>query len=91
MNLLFWGLTVSVVGKVLLVIGILRAHSVISHEHKIDDKVLKSFKFERWLTIAGLVLIVLGYSMEIYFYGFTTLLTCSGVECTDAINAALSQ
>ena len=60
MNLLFWGLTISVIGKVLLVIGLLMAHSEISHEHKIDKKVLKTFKTERVLTLLGIFLIVLG-------------------------------
>jgi len=89
MNLLFWGLTTSIVGKVLLAIGILKAHGVISHEHRIDAKVLKSFKLERVLTIVGLFLMVLGYAMEIYFYGFTPLLTCSGADCAGAVGATL--
>lgn len=90
-NLLFWGLTIGVVGKVLLAVGVLKAHSEIAHEHRIDNRVLRSFKLERTLTLAGLLLIVVGYAMEIYFYGFTPLLTCSGTECSAALNAAFSQ
>lgn len=88
MNLLFWGLTISVVGKVLLALGVLRAHGEIAHEHKIDAKVLASFRTERWMTIGGLFLIVVGYAMEIYFYGFTPLLTCEGQACAGAVGAA---
>lgn len=91
MNILFWGLTVSVVGKILLGIGILKAHGQISHEHRIDLKVLKSFQLERTLTLLGLGLIVFGYAMEIYFYGFTPLLTCSGADCAAAVSTAFSQ
>lgn len=91
MNLLFWGLTISVIGKVLLAVGILKAHGEISHEHRIDEKVLQTFKVERWLTIIGLFLIVAGYAMEIYFYGFTPLLTCFGEECSAAASVILSQ
>lgn len=91
MNLLFWGLTTGILGKVLLAVGVLRAHSEIAHEHGIDQKVLKTFKTERWLAFGGLTLMVLGYFMEIYFYGFTSLLTCSGAECAAMLNAALSQ
>lgn len=91
MNLLFWGLTVSVIGKILLAAGVLIAHTEIAHEMRIDSEVLKSFKLERWLTLAGIVLIILGYFIEIYFYGFDTiLLTCSNEECANAATAILA-
>lgn len=91
MNLLFWGLTTGVIGKVLLAVGVLKAHSEIAHEHRIDKKVLRSFQLERTFTIIGLLLIVIGYAMEVYFYGFTTLLTCEGPECAALLNAALTE
>lgn len=92
MNLLFWGLTVSVAGKVMLAWGVLAAHSELAHEKRIDKEVLKTFRFERILTIIGLILIVGGYAMEIYFYGFTTdLLTCSGEQCAVEAATYLSQ
>lgn len=91
MNLLFWGLTTGIIGKVLLVVGVLKAHGEIAHEHRIDAKVLKTFKTERWLTILGLFLMVIGYGMEIYFYGFTPLLTCEGTQCGAAIGSLFTQ
>lgn len=92
MNLLFWGITISVVGKVLLATGVLLAHTEIAHEGKIDNEVIKSFKIEKIMTVVGLVLIVLGYFMEISFYGFTTnLLTCSNTDCLNDAAAILSQ
>lgn len=91
MNILFWGLTVSVIGKVLLAVGVLKAHSEIAHEHKIDERVIRSFKTERWLTMIGISLIVIGYAMEIYFYGFTPLLTCTGEECVNAATVLLAE
>lgn len=92
MNLLFWGLTVSVLGKVLLASGVLIAHTELAHEKRVDNLVLKSFKLERVLTVAGILLIVGGYFMEVYFYGFTTtLLTCTGDECGAAAAVILSQ
>ena len=91
MNLLFWGLTVSMIGKVLLAVGVLVAHSQIAHEHRIDAKVLKTFRTEMWITLAGLALILLGYGMEIYFYNYDTpLFTCDGSECQEAAAAILS-
>lgn len=92
MNLLFWGLTISVIGKVLVVAGVLIAHSELAHEKRVDNLVLRSFRLERALTIAGILLIIMGYFMEIYFYGFdTSLLTCFGPECEQAASAILSQ
>lgn len=86
MNLLFWGLTVGVIGKVLLGVGVIIAHGQLIHERTIDALVIKSYRFEHLLTVIGLVLIVVGYGMEIYFYDFVEMLTCSGSDC--ALNAA---
>jgi len=91
MNILFWGLTIGMIGKVMLAAGVILAHTGIAHEMKIDAKVLNYFKIERELTILGLILIVLGYFMEIYFYGFTPLLTCTLGECSQAAALILSQ
>lgn len=89
MNLLFWGLTVSVVGKVLLAIGVLWAHSEIAHEKRIDSEVIDGFKVERWITILGLALIVFGYAMEVVFYGFTPIMDCGlGQDCAAALMQA---
>ncbi len=38
MNLLFWGLTFGMLGKVLLAVAVLKAHSQIAHEHKMMQK-----------------------------------------------------
>ena len=92
MNLLFWGLTISLIGKLFIAAGVLIAHTELAHEMKIDNLVLKSFKLERALTVAGILLLTGGYFMEIYFYGFdTTLLTCFGPECGQAASVFLSQ
>jgi len=86
MNLLFWGLTISMVGKIMLAAGILIAHGGLAHERRVDNIVLKDFKIERVLTIIGIILIIGGYLMEVSFYGFdTTLLTCNGNECAAAL------
>lgn len=81
MNLLFFGLTISMIGKIVLGIAVLRVHSGILHEHKITNSVLISIKREKWITILGLTLIIIGYILEIIFYGFTPLLTCNLAEC----------
>lgn len=91
MNILFWGLTLGTLGKVLLAVGVIIAHSGIVKERKIDSEVLRGFRIEHTITILGLILIIVGYFMEIYFYGYTPFLTCTGEECSAAIINAFPQ
>ncbi len=91
MNILFWGLTVGVFGKVLVALAILKVHHIMAEERKIDNRVISSFNFEKTITIIGVIAIIIGYMMELYFYGLTPLLTCHGVECYQAASAILSQ
>lgn len=91
MNLLFWALTIGVIGKVLLAIGVLVAHTELAHHKRFDCKVLQSFHFERTLTLTGILLIVGGYFMEIYFYDFVEMLTCHGVDCAIKASVIMSQ
>lgn len=88
MNILFWGLTIGALGKVLLGVGVMIAHTSLVKEKRIDVAVLKGYRIEHALTVIGLIMIVVGYFMEIYFYGFTPFLTCSGAECSAAIISA---
>lgn len=85
MQILFWGLTIGVIGKILVVIGVLVAHSGILHEHRIDREVLKLFRWEHTITILGLVLIIIGYFIEIYFYGLTPFFSCPPEQCVGAV------
>jgi hypothetical protein len=85
MNILFWGLTIGALGKVLLGVGVMIAHTSLVKEKRIDMIVLKGYRVEHALTVIGLIMIVVGYFMEIYFYGFTPFLTCTGAECSAAI------
>jgi hypothetical protein len=91
MNLLFWGLTVGTIGKILVGIGIIKVHHIMALERRIDARVIRSFAFEKTLTYLGIIFILVGYLMELYFYGLTPMLTCSGVDCIQAASAALSQ
>lgn len=87
MNILFWGLTLSLIGKVLVALGVLLAHSKIAHEHRIDRQVLRTFRTEFVITLVGLFLIIVGYGLEIYFYHFANLLTCQGTNCAPYLDA----
>jgi hypothetical protein len=91
MNILFWGLTLGAIGKVLLGVGVLIAHSKLVHEQQINYLVLKSYRTEHLLTILGLILVIIGYFMEIYFYDFLSMLTCFGEDCALGASVILSQ
>jgi hypothetical protein len=90
MNILFWGLTFGTIGKVLVVVAVLHMHHSLVRELRIDRLVILTYKQERFLTFLGLILIVLGYVLEIIFYSPTPLLSCSGHTCAAALGAALS-
>lgn len=88
--MLLLGLTLGTLGKIILGVAVLRVHIIIMKEHKIDSAVLKLMKTERVVTIFGLLLIVLGYCIEVFFYaGSTDLLTCVGADCAAAVSGAL--
>ncbi len=70
MDLLFWGLTLGIVGKVILGLTVVSVHWKIVKEHKIDGAVLKEMRKERNFAIAGIVFMVLGYILEVLFYDF---------------------
>jgi hypothetical protein len=88
MNILFWGLTLGVVGKVLVVLAVLHMHHSLVREHRIDRSVILTYKQERFLTFIGLILITVGYILEIMFYSPTPLFLCHGSECAAALGAA---
>lgn len=77
MSLLFWGMTFGALGKILVILAVLHMHHSLIKEHRIDKKVLLSYKQERYMTFVGLILIVLGYVLEVYFYTPTPFLNCT--------------
>jgi len=90
MNLLFWGMTFSVIGKGMLGLAIIWVHVTMATERSIDEQVVKAFRRETYITIAALILIGLGYFMEVYALGgFQLLLTCSGAECAASVGSLL--
>ncbi len=90
MNILFWGLTFGLLGKVLLAMGVLIAHGKLAREHRIDRKVIRTFRIEFIVTLIGLVLMLLGYAMEISFFHEAELLSCDGAVCGAAFDLMLA-
>lgn len=85
-------MTISVIGKVLLATGVILAHSELEHEKRVDDEVIRSFHRERILTLIGIILIVIGYVIEVQFFGgFENMLTCKGGNCQATLIEAYTQ
>jgi len=85
MNLLFWGLTIGTVGKVLVAGAVLKVHHVMAKEHRIDKRVIRSFMTEIIVTSIGIILIISGYLMEVWFYHSLDMLTCQPSECSVSV------
>ncbi len=74
MEMLYLGLTLGTIGKLILGIAVLRVHAFIIREHKIDGVVLRAMKRERYITALGVVLILVGFALEIFFYSNATII-----------------
>ncbi len=86
MNLLLLGITLGTIGKVILGVAVLLVHIRILQEQSIDWIVLRAIKREHFVTIVGLIFIVAGYILEVMFYYNIDLLSCTGTECSAALN-----
>ena len=92
MNLLFIGMTLSLIGKIMIALAVVSAHSDLAREHYVDAKVVRSFHKEKLITIAGVILIIIGYIAEVQFFGgFSALVSCSGSECAAALGSLLNE
>ena len=58
-------ITIEFFGTMLIGISILRVHSRLETEHKIDKKVIRAIRREQWLTKVGLILIAFGFLLDI--------------------------
>ena len=92
MNLLFLGMTLSVLGKGMLALGVVWVHVTMANERSIDDLVVRSFRTELIITIVGFIFIVSGYIIEVSaFGGFGEFANCIGPDCTAAALNSLLQ
>lgn len=68
MTALYIALTLGTLGKILLGFAVVRVHMHMAREHKIDGDVVASIKRERFVSIAAIFLIIIGYLLEMWFY-----------------------
>jgi hypothetical protein len=59
------GLTLEVIGEVLLGLSVYFVHKRVIKEHRIDNEVLKTMLHERTLSITAIILIIIGYFMQV--------------------------
>jgi hypothetical protein len=68
--MLFWGLTLSFLGKVVLGLAVIMVHIKITHEKRIDGIVLMEMRREQLLTLLAIGLMTVGYFLELAHFGF---------------------
>lgn len=59
------GLTLDVIGKILVAYMALRVHHRFWQEHKIDDKVFADMKREQVIGLFGIILIIVGFVFQL--------------------------
>jgi hypothetical protein len=69
-NALFLGLTLGLLGKLLISFTVIMVHTKITKEKHIDGLVLMEMHREKYVALFGVALMVLGYILEVYSYGF---------------------
>lgn len=70
--MLFWGLTLGILGKVLLGYAVINVHSHVIKEKHIDRDVIRAMKRERSTAALGVFLLVIGYFLELSHFGYIT-------------------
>lgn len=68
MNFDALGLTIEVSGKIMLGVSIFLSHSRVMKERRIDRTVLMAMKKERALIVFGIILIIVGYLMQLPYH-----------------------
>jgi len=61
----FLALTLEALGSVFIAFTALSVHHNFLSEHRVDDKVLKTMKFEQKIGVIGVVMIVSGYLLNV--------------------------
>ncbi len=67
-NLHFWALTLATIWEVGLGIVVFMVHHKMEQEHKIDHSVIRAMHKEKLVTILAILLIVVWYVLETYYY-----------------------
>lgn len=65
MSLSLIGFLTTTVGELVIGYSVLRVHSSLEREKQVDEKVLTEVKKEKGVTLIGMILIVLGFALQL--------------------------
>lgn len=65
-TILIIGITLDVVGTILIAYTVLRVHNRAREERAIDSRVINEMKKERATSIVGIVFIIIGYVFQVF-------------------------
>lgn len=68
--MLFWGMTLGFIGKVLLGVTVMMVHSKITREKRIDGIVLTEMRREQIVAAFAIALMAIGYALELSYLGY---------------------
>lgn len=61
------GFIIDAIGKIVIGISVILVHGIVYKERKIDNKVLREMKIEKKLGFIGIILIIIGSIMQVWF------------------------
>jgi len=64
--ILIIGITLDVIGTILIAYTVLRVHNRAREERAIDSRVINEMKKERATSIVGIVFIIIGYVFQVF-------------------------
>ncbi len=68
MILLISGMTIGLVGKVMLGIAVIRVHMHIATERRVDGDVIRAIEREKYITALAILFMIFGYFMEVFYF-----------------------
>lgn len=67
MNMEFIGFTLYIIGEIMIAFTVIMVHHRFLKEHKVDRLVFKTMKMEQKIGLTGIVLIIVGYFLQVPF------------------------
>lgn len=61
-----FGFSLTTIGEILIGYTVIKVHSRITKEQKIDGQVISEMSKERKVALFGIALIIIGFTMQIY-------------------------
>jgi len=64
-NIGLLGLTLDVIGKIMVAFAALKVHHRFWKERRVDESVFKAMKREQIIGVAGIILIIIGFLLQV--------------------------